>query len=58
MSRKREHLNIVVLRRDKEALRRLADAEGEAMSVVMRRLIREAAQKLDAQIRRQSGEGG
>jgi hypothetical protein len=40
-----ERLGLNVLRRDKEALRRLAAAEGEAMSVVVRKLIRREAQK-------------
>lgn len=39
-----ERLSLKVLRRDKDALRRLAATEGEAMAVVVRRLIREAAQ--------------
>ena len=34
-----------MLQRDKEALRRLAAVEGEAMSVVVRRLIRQAARE-------------
>jgi hypothetical protein len=38
-----ERLALKVLRRDKEALRRLAEREGEAMSVVLRRLIRQEA---------------
>lgn len=38
-----ERLSLKVLRRDKDALRRLAAAEGEAMAVVVRRLIRRAA---------------
>jgi len=40
-----ERLALKVLRRDKEALRRLAAAEGEAMAVVVRRLIREEARR-------------
>jgi hypothetical protein len=40
-----ERLALKVLQRDKEALRRLAAAEGEAMSVVVRRLIRQAARE-------------
>lgn len=40
-----ERLGFRVLRRDKEALQRLADMEGEAMSVIMRRLIRKEAQR-------------
>ena len=40
-----ERLSLKVLRRDKEALRRLAAVEGEAMAVVVRRLIRRAAQE-------------
>jgi hypothetical protein len=40
-----ERLALRVLRRDKEALRRLAAAEGEAMSVIVRRLIRREAQR-------------
>jgi hypothetical protein len=38
-----ERLALKVLKRDKEALRRMAAVEGEAMSVVVRRLIRKAA---------------
>lgn len=40
-----ERLALKVLQRDKEALRRLAAVEGEAMSVVVRRLIRQAARE-------------
>ena len=40
-----ERLALNVLRRDKEALRRLAAREGEAMAVVVRRLIRNEAQR-------------
>jgi hypothetical protein len=41
----RKHVGIVVLPKHKEALRLLAEANGEAMSVTMRRLIREEAQR-------------
>ena len=40
-----ERLALNVLRRDKDALRQLAAVEGEAMSVVVRRLIRQAARE-------------
>lgn len=40
-----ERLGFKLLRRDKEALRRLASVEGEAMSVVVRRLIRNEARR-------------
>ena len=40
-----ERLALKVLRRDKEALRLVAAADGEAMSVVVRRLIRKEAQR-------------
>lgn len=40
-----ERLSLKVLQRDKEALRRMASLEGETMSVVVRRLIRQAAHK-------------
>jgi len=40
---KTERLALTVLKRDKEALRRIAAAEGEAMAVVVRRLIRQEA---------------
>ena len=40
-----ERLALKVLKRDKEVLRRLAAMEGEAMSVVVRRLIRQAARE-------------
>ena len=40
-----ERLAFSVLRRDKDLLRRLAVIEGEAMAVVMRRLIRQAARE-------------
>lgn len=43
MQHKQERVVLRVLRSDKIALRRLAEAEGEAMSVVVRRLIRDAA---------------
>jgi hypothetical protein len=42
---KTERLAIKVLVADKQALSRLADADGEAMAVVMRRLIREEASR-------------
>jgi uncharacterized protein (DUF1778 family) len=35
-----ERLNLKILRSDKSALRRLAAIEGESMSVVVRRIIR------------------
>jgi hypothetical protein len=38
-----ERLNLRVLRVHKEALRKLARLEGEPMSVVLRRLIRQSA---------------
>lgn len=41
-----ERLGFRLLPRDKEALRRLASAEDEAMSVVVRRLIREEARSV------------
>lgn len=44
-----ERLTVSLLQRDKEALRRLAKAEGEAMAVVLRRLIRQAAKQLVAE---------
>ena len=40
-----ERLSFKVLQRDKDALRRLAVVEGAAMSVVVRRLIRQAARE-------------
>jgi hypothetical protein len=40
-----ERLALKVLQRDKEVLRRLAQAEGEAMAVVVRRLIRKEARE-------------
>jgi len=39
----RASLTLKMLRRDKEALERLAALEGEPMAVVVRRLIRDAA---------------
>ena len=39
-----ERLTLKMLRRDKEALRRLAASEGEAIAVLMRRLIRRELQ--------------
>jgi hypothetical protein len=45
MAHDTERLALNVLRRDKEALRRLAAREGEAMAVVVRRLIRNEAQR-------------
>jgi hypothetical protein len=42
MNEKVERLNVALLERDKIALRNLAHREGEAMAVVVRRLIREA----------------
>ena len=41
----RQHIGIVALPAHKEALRRLAHANGETMAVVVRRLIREEAQR-------------
>ena len=40
-----ETLSLKVLRRDKAALRLLAAAEGETMSVIVRRLIREEVRR-------------
>ena len=40
-----ERLGFKLLPRDKDALRRLTSAEGETMSVVVRRLIREEARR-------------
>ncbi len=40
-----ERLSSKMLRRDKHALRHLATVEGEAVSVVVRRLIRKAARE-------------
>jgi len=40
---KRESIGLVMLPSHKEALRRLAEVQGEAMAVVVRRLIREEA---------------
>jgi len=45
MSPETERLSVRVLRQDKLALRQLAAAEGEAMAVILRRLIRQAAQE-------------
>jgi|YNPBryantNP2012_1023418.scaffolds.fasta_scaffold23717_2 hypothetical protein len=42
-----ERLTILVSKRDKEYLRQLARSEGETMSVVVRRVIREAIRKLE-----------
>jgi hypothetical protein len=41
MSSNTEHLNLKVLRADKVALRRLAAVEGEPISVVVRRVLRD-----------------
>lgn len=43
--KKDDRLVLKVLASDKTALRRLAEAEGEAMAVVVRRLIREEAKR-------------
>ena len=40
MSEKTERLNIRVFQSEKKGLRRLAEIEGEAMSVVIRRILR------------------
>ena len=45
MAHDTERLALKVLRRDKEALRCQAAREGEAMAVVVRRLIRNEAQR-------------
>ena len=42
---KTERLALTVLKRDKDALRRIATAEGEAMAVVVRHLIRREARR-------------
>lgn len=39
---KTERLSVTLLERDKIALKKLAEREGEAMSVVIRKIIREA----------------
>ena len=49
MKIKTERLTIKLLKSDKAALERIAKAEGEAMAVVIRRLIREAAETIDSQ---------
>lgn len=41
----REYVGVVMLPSHKEALRRIAEENGEAMSVTVRRLIREEAQR-------------
>jgi hypothetical protein len=41
----REHIGVAALPAHKAALRRLAAANGESMAVVVRRLIREEAQR-------------
>lgn len=50
---KTERLNITIMSRDKRALERLAEQEGEAMAVVVRRLIREAAHSHGQQVQTQ-----
>lgn len=45
MNSKTERLSVNLLRRDKCALERLANREGEAMAVVVRRLIRNAVRE-------------
>lgn len=47
MSSKTERLTVKLLRSDKLALERLAREEGEAMAVIVRRLIRRATQRFD-----------
>lgn len=42
---KTEKMSFKVLPRDKEAIERLAEREGEPMAVLMRRLIRNEAQR-------------
>lgn len=39
---KTERVSVTLLERDKLALRKLAEREGESMSVVIRKIIREA----------------
>lgn len=41
MSHRTERLNLKILQTDKIALRRLAQREGEPMSVIVRRILRE-----------------
>lgn len=50
MKIKTERLTIKLLKSDRAALERIAKVEGEAMAVVIRRLIREAAEKIDSQV--------
>ncbi len=45
MAVKTERLNVILLARDKHALKQLAEQEGEAMAVVIRKLIRKAAKQ-------------
>lgn len=45
---RKDRLTIKVSEADKQAIRRVATAEGETVAVVVRRLIREAARELDA----------
>jgi len=47
METKTERLTLKLLTTDKEALQRIATSEGEAMAVVIRKLIRKAARQLD-----------
>ena len=45
MRPKTERYSVKLLKSDKRALQRLAHEEGESMAVVVRRLIREAAER-------------
>lgn len=45
MGRDREHLAVIILPAHKAVLRRLAEANGEAVAVVVRRLIREEGER-------------
>ena len=46
MLQKTERITVMILPRDKQALERIAHVEGEAMSVVLRRMIRDRAREL------------
>ena len=47
MLQKTERITVMVLPRDKKALERIARSEGEAMAVVLRRMIRARARELE-----------
>jgi len=58
MTYQTERLSLKLSSQDKWALRRMAEAEGEAMAVVVRRLIRQATLQSPSDDRQHQKQGG